>query len=298
VVNMRMYILDALRQPVPIGVAGELYVGGIGVGRGYIHDPERTALAFVADPFSHDPRAKLYKTGDKARYLPDGNIEYLGRLDYQVKIRGFRIELGEIEAILEQHPAVYQSVVIDRLDQSGNKRLIAYVVLNATSEERVSSALRQYMINHLPDYMVPSAFVVLDAIPLTPNGKTDRKALPAPESIDSGQQSELVAARNPTEAELVNIWAEVLHVQPEQLSIHHDFFELGGHSLLATQAASRIRQSFAIDLPLRSYFNEPTIAGLATLIDATRWSLQASQPATLATSALITSDEREIGELL
>ncbi len=140
IINMRMYILDAQLQPVPIGVAGELYVGGIGVGRGYIHDPERTALAFVPDPFSHDPLARLYKTGDKARYLPDGNIEYLGRLDYQVKIRGFRIELGEIEAVLEQHPAVYQAVVIDRLDPSGNKRLIAYVVLKPATERRAGIA--------------------------------------------------------------------------------------------------------------------------------------------------------------
>ncbi|MFN8439523.1 MAG: amino acid adenylation domain-containing protein [Caldilineaceae bacterium] len=301
--NMRMYILDTQRQPVPLGVAGELYVGGIGVGRGYIYDPERTAQAFVPDPFSADPAARLYKTGDKARYLANGNIEYLGRLDFQVKIRGFRIELGEIEAVLEQHPAIYQAVVVDHVDVTGNKRLVAYVVgkeeqvasgkRQVASNELEPATLRQYMNEHLPDYMVPSAFVVLDAIPLTPNGKTDRKALPAPDSLTENEENKITPPRTPTEAKLVDIWAEVLHLPTARVGIYQDFFEMGGHSLLATQAASRIRQNFAIDLPLRTYFNEPTIAGLATWIDATRWATESSQPLN-AVNPL----DREIGELL
>jgi len=276
VVNMRMYILDAAMQPVPIGVAGELYVGGIGVGRGYIHDADRTAAAFVRDPFSSEANARLYKTGDKARYLSDGNIEYLGRLDYQVKIRGFRIELGEIEAVLERHPSVKQCVVVDRADRSGNKKLVAYAVLDKSSASNGAITgidLRRFMNDKLPDYMVPSAFVLLDEMPLTPNGKVNRKALPAPDDVLGMTQIEVVSPRTDTERALVDIWAEVLSVPKSRVGITSDFFELGGHSLLATQAASRIRQTFQIDLPLRTYFNEPTIADLAEYVDATRWAL-------------------------
>ena len=290
VVNMKMYVLDPHMQPVPIGVAGELYVGGMGVGRGYIHDAERTALAFVPDVFSDDANARLYKTGDKARYLPDGNIEYLGRLDFQVKIRGFRIELGEIEAVLEQHPSVRQCVVVDKADRSGNKRLVAYAVLDeANSADVTTLTLRHFMNGKLPDYMVPSVFVLLGAMPLNANGKVDRKALPSPDVALAAAQAEVVAPRTATEKTIVSIWAEVLNVQPERVGIQSDFFELGGHSLLATQVASRMRQAFQIEMPLRAYFNEPTIADLAQYVETAQW---AAQGATVP--ALAGEDEGEI----
>ena len=267
ILNMRMYILDANRQPVPIGVAGELYVGGVGVGRGYIHDPERTALAFVRDPFSADPHARLYKTGDKARYLPDGNIEYLGRLDYQVKLRGFRIELGEIEAVLEEHPAVRQAVVMDRTDQNNSKYLVAYLTADDQTTGVDVAGVRAFVKQRLPEYMVPALFMVLETLPLTPNGKLDRKALPIPDGDIWGASVVYAAPENALQAELVTIWADVLKLAPTTIGIQHSFFELGGHSLLAGQIISRVRTAFAVELPIRELMENPTIAGMAACIE-------------------------------
>ncbi len=273
IINMRMYILDANRQPVPIGVAGELYVGGIGVGRGYIHDAERTAAAFVADPFHADPHARLYKTGDKARYLADGNIEYLGRLDYQVKLRGFRIELGEIEAVLEEEPTVRQAVVIDRVDQNNSKYLVAYLTPNdptmadpATAIDIV--AVRAFVKQRLPDYMVPALFMPLTTLPLTNNGKLDRKALPIPDGDIWGATVPYIAPETALQSELVTIWADVLNLAPATIGIHHSFFELGGHSLLAGQIISRVRTAFAVDLPIRDLMENPTVAGMAASVES------------------------------
>lgn len=266
IINMRMYILDAHRQPVPIGVAGELYVGGVGVGRGYIHDPERTASAFVRDPFSADPHARLYKTGDKARYLADGTIEYLGRLDYQVKLRGFRIELGEIEAVLEEHPAVRQAVVMDRLDQNKNKYLVAYLTPQDAESGVEVAAVRAFVKQRLPEYMVPALFMTLATLPLTNNGKLDRKALPVPDDESWGASVAYVAPQTALQNDLVAIWADVLNLSPATIGIHHSFFELGGHSLLASQIIARLRSAFAVELPIRDLMENPTIAGMESCL--------------------------------
>src|SRR5208337_2668020 len=230
--NAQVYVLDDLLRLLPIGVAGNLYIGGAGLARGYVGRPDLTAEKFIPDPFTGEAGARLYKTGDLARYLPDGNIEYLGRSDHQVKIRGFRIELGEVEGALGQHPAVREAIVLAPEDGSGEKRLVAYV--SAEGETRPSaSELRGFLKDKLPEHMVPAVFVLLEAFPLTANGKVDRHALPTPD----GQRPELdeafVAGRTPTEELLAEIWAQVLGV--ERVGIYDDFFQLGGHSLLATQ---------------------------------------------------------------
>ncbi|HLO02136.1 MAG TPA: amino acid adenylation domain-containing protein, partial [Symbiobacteriaceae bacterium] len=263
IANTKLYVLDERQQPVPVGVAGELYIGGDGLARGYLHRPDLTSERFLADPFSPEPEARMYKTGDLVRYRADGTLEFLGRTDFQVKIRGYRIELGEIEATLALHPAVREAVVAVRQRAAGDKRLVAY--LSAAGEQPTAAAMRHYLREHLPEYMVPSAFVWLEAMPLTPNGKVDRKALPAPEAGD-----EMAAAhtdpQTPVEEILVGIWAEVLGVP--RVSIHDNFFELGGHSLLATQVLARIRDSLGADLPVRAMFERPTVAGLAALVEA------------------------------
>ncbi|RAM49068.1 MAG: non-ribosomal peptide synthetase [Hapalosiphonaceae cyanobacterium JJU2] len=256
--NTQVYILDAYLQPVAIGVAGELYIGGDGLARGYLNRSELTAEKFIPHPFSTDPGARLYKSGDLGRYLPDGNIEFLGRLDHQVKIRGYRIELGEIEAVLTQHPQVQQAVVIAAEEEStGIKRLVGYVV---SQEEHLSTAqLREYLQQRIPSYMVPAVLVRLDSLPLTPNGKVDRKALPTPDGTIARKQ-EYVAPRTPSEELMASIFGKVLGVDP--VSIYDNFFEVGGHSLLATQLISRLRQSFEVELPLKALFESPTIAQL------------------------------------
>ncbi|MFM7910426.1 MAG: non-ribosomal peptide synthetase, partial [Microcystis sp.] len=273
IANTQVYILDSHLQPVPIGVVGELHIGGLGLARGYLNRPQLTQEKFIPNPFEKDEvipptplnkegnePSKLYKTGDLARYLPDGNIEYLGRIDNQVKLRGFRIELGEIEALLNQNQAVQSSCVIVREDNPGDKRLVAYVVpqpeINLTINE-----IRQFLRAKLPDYMVPTAFVLLDTFPLTPNGKIDRRALPVP---DLQSQGEYIAPRNPIEEKIAQIWGEVLKL--ERVSIEDNFFELGGHSLLATQVISRLQETFEIVLPLRYLFESPTIAQLSAVI--------------------------------
>ncbi|CAA9299457.1 Polyketide synthase modules and related proteins, partial [uncultured Leptolyngbya sp.] len=265
IANTQLYILDRFLQPVPIEVAGELHIGGDGLARGYLNRTELTVQKFLPNPFSDEPGSRLYKTGDLARYLPDGNIEFLGRIDNQVKIRGFRIELGEIEAVLRQNRAVQDAVVIDQEYGSGDKRLVAYVV--PSQEHALStSELRRYLKQKLPDHMIPSAFVQLEALPLTPNGKVDRRALPVPDSTRVDLEEAFVAPRTPVEKVLVEIWAEVLGV--ERVGIHDKFLELGGHSLLAIRIVSRLRDTLKVELPISSLFASPTVAELAQRIEA------------------------------
>ncbi|WP_442940787.1 non-ribosomal peptide synthase/polyketide synthase [Nostoc sp.] len=264
--NKTVYILDEHLQPVPIGIAGELHFGGVALAQGYLNRPELTQEKFIPNPFDKSKvksqKSKLYKTGDLARYLPDGNIEYLGRIDNQVKIRGFRIELGEIEAVLSEYPHLQTSCVIAREDIPGNKSLVTYIV-SQKEQTLIINDLRCFLKSKLPEYMVPSAIVILDALPLTPGGKIDRRALPAPD-LHSQLLDKYVAPRSPNEELLTQIWAYVLKV--EQVGIYDNFFELGGHSLLATQLVSRIRNIFKVELPLRELFAAPTVAELAHLI--------------------------------
>ncbi|MFN6515779.1 MAG: non-ribosomal peptide synthase/polyketide synthase [Nostoc sp. CreGUA01] len=288
--NTQIYILDQNLQPVPVGVSGELHIGGVSLARGYLNRPELTQEKFIPNPFDNSKfkiqNSKLYKTGDLARYLPDGNIEYLGRVDNQVKIRGFRIELGEIEAALSQHPHVQASCIIAREDTAGDKRLVAYIVPQPEQTATVS-VLRQFLKSKLPEYMVPSAIVILESIPLTPNGKVDRRALPAPEP-SSELLDKYVAPRTPIEEILALIWQQVLKV--ELVGRHDNFFELGGHSLLATQLISRIRNNLKVELPLRSLFAAPTIAQLAP-------SIQQLQQQNLELSAPPILPRKEHGEI-
>jgi len=261
--NTQVYILDSQLQPVPIGVPGELYIAGDGLARGYFNRPELTARAFISNPFSDEPDARLYKTGDLARYLPDGNIEYLGRIDNQVKIRGYRIELGEIEETLRQHPAVQDAAAIARDDGSGNKGLVAYVVLDPDKLPSISN-LRGYLQEKLPEYMVPSAFVTLESLPLTPNGKLDRRALP--QKCDRvSEETAFTEPQTPTEKELAQIWMAVLEL--EKVGTNESFFDIGGHSLMAMQLVSRVRMRFGVELPLYDFYAAPTIQNLAELVE-------------------------------
>jgi amino acid adenylation domain-containing protein len=262
IANDEIYILDQHRQPVPIGVAGELCIGGTGLAKGYLNQPQQTAERFVRHPCSKDPTARVYRTGDLARFLPDGNVEFLGRLDHQVKIRGFRVEPAEIEAVLRQHELVKQSVIVPYEDRSGEKRLAAYVVL-AKKQAKVED-LRAFLIEKLPEYMIPSAFVTQKSLPLTSNGKIDVRALPAPEETQFTGARDFVTPRNPEEEKLVGIWTQVLRL--DRIGVNDNFFELGGHSLIATQIISRIRNIFRVQMPLHSFLETPTIAGLAEKI--------------------------------
>ncbi|WP_038296370.1 hybrid non-ribosomal peptide synthetase/type I polyketide synthase [[Scytonema hofmanni] UTEX B 1581] len=262
-----VYILDQYQQPVPIGVPGELYIGGASVAPGYLNRAELTTEKFILNPYSTETGEgdRLYKTGDLARYLPDGNIEFLGRIDNQVKIRGYRLELGEVESVLNQHPGVQQAVVLAwEQEQTGEKRLVAYWVAVKTAGVSVSSQeLRQFLQAKVPDYMIPSSLIRLENIPLTANGKIDRRALPLPEQ-DLSQEVDFIAPRTPTEQAIADIFATVLRL--ESVGINNNFFELGGHSLLATQVISRLRETFQIDLPLVSLFTSPTVAGIDLII--------------------------------
>jgi amino acid adenylation domain-containing protein len=261
--NTQIYLLDSEMQPVPGGVTGELFISGDGLARGYLNRPELTGEKFILNPFSHGPGALMYRTGDLARYLPDGNIEFLGRIDHQVKVRGYRIELGEIESTLGQHPFVRETIVIAREYPPGDKRLVAYVVPSEMATV-TTNKLRNYLKEKLPDYMIPSAFVMMDSLPLTPNGKVDRKALPAPEPERTDMEKSFVSPRTPVEEALAGIWCEVLGLK--EVGVHDNFFELGGHSLLATQVMSRLRNVFHVEIPLKSLFENPTIAALALRI--------------------------------
>lgn len=258
IANTDVYVLDSCQQLLPIGVPGELYIGGTGLARGYRNRGELTAERFVSHPFSNRPGARLYRTGDRVRWRPDGRLDYLGRTDHQVKLRGFRIELGEIETVLAKHPEVAHAVVVVREDAPGDKRLVAYLI----SGGRPISipTLLSFVEHQLPAYMVPSAFVPLDAFPLTPNGKIDRRALPAPHREPS-DEAQTARPRTSSEERVAAIWSEVLGVR--EVGVDDDFFDLGGHSLLATRIVSRLRREFGVDVPLRTLFEAPTVAMLA-----------------------------------
>jgi thioesterase domain-containing protein/acyl carrier protein len=263
IANTQIYLLDAQLQPVPVGVAGEVHIGGAGLARGYLNRPELTAERFIPDPFSDAPGARLYKTGDAARYLPDGQIEYINRLDNQVKVRGFRIELGEIEARLRQHEGVSEAVVIVRDDLPGGKTLVAYVVSQREAKPEVGE-LREFVKGTLPEYMLPAFFVFMDALPLTPNGKVNRRALPAPSHASSESERTLVPPRDALERQLAKIWEGVLEVQ--SAGIKDNFFESGGDSLLAVRLFLRVEEAFGKNLPLATLIQTPTIEGLANVL--------------------------------
>jgi amino acid adenylation domain-containing protein len=267
IANTWIYLLDEHLQPVPVGVSGELYIGGDGLARGYLNRPKLTAEKFIPDPFCSQPEARLYKTGDIGRYLPDGAIEFLGRRDRQVKVRGFRIELGEIETALAQHPKVSQATVLVREEVPGEKQLVAYLVCH-DKRALTSAALRAFLKEKLPGFMVPSVFVLLDSLPLTLNGKVDREALPAPGGSVVELESHFVPPRSPTEELLASIWAEVLKL--DKVGIDDNFFDLGGHSLLAMALLSRLRETFEVELPVRTLYTYPTVAGVASRIE-TQW---------------------------
>ncbi len=260
IANAQTYLLDEKLRPVPIGVAGELYIGGAGLSRGYLKRPDLTAERFIPHPFSAEPGARLYKTGDLACYLSDGKIKFLGRADHQVKLRGFRIELGEIEMVLGQHPAVQDKVIIVREDVPGDSRLVAYFVPRQKPAPGVNE-LRSFLREQLPEYMVPSTFVVLEQLPLTRHGKVDRQALPAPESQRPELQAAYLAPRTKLEEIIAAIWQEVLRV--DKVGVNDNFFDLGGHSLLMVQVHSKLRETFSKDISLIEMFRNPTISSLA-----------------------------------
>lgn len=261
--NVEVYLLDADLNPVPVGETGELHIGGPGLALEYHNLPERTAEKFISHPFSDDPTARLYKTGDTVRYLSDGNLEFVGRIDFQVKIRGFRIELGEIETALEQHPMIRQAIVLAREDVPGDKYLVAYVM--PQPEQSVdTTAVRDYLQQKLPLYMVPTALVEMEVFPLTPNGKVDRRALPAPQTHPATATKLVVAPSNSTEAKLLQIWEGVLGVSP--ISITDNFFDLGGHSLLVARLLERVAVEFGTNLPLSTLLQAPTIEQLASIL--------------------------------
>jgi amino acid adenylation domain-containing protein len=266
IANTEIYILDSSFQPAPVGVPGEIYVGGEGLARGYLNRPDLTAEKFIPHPFSRDRGARLFRTGDIGRYLSDGDVEYRGRRDNQVKLRGFRIELGEIEAVLASHPAVRQTVVIARDDERGDRQLLAYVV--PAGEAQATNELRAHLRRKLPNRMIPTAFVSLDALPLTASGKVNRLALPLPGLNQRPAREDFVVPRTPTEEILAGVWADVL--DEPNVGVNDDFFALGGHSLLLARIASRIRESFQLELPLRALFEAPTLAALAERIETAR----------------------------
>ncbi|HKS26460.1 MAG TPA: amino acid adenylation domain-containing protein [Pyrinomonadaceae bacterium] len=270
IADLQAYVLDEQLEPVPVGVAGHLHIGGEGLARGYFNRPELTSERFIPNPFSVEPGSRLYRSGDRARFLESGELEYLGRLDNQVKIRGFRVELGEIESALREHEEVKDCVVLMREDVAGDKRLVAYLVLREQESEPDASVWRSYLQQRLPEYMVPQAFVALEKMPLTASGKVDRRALPAP-SEERVTGREYVAPRNNVEEEISRIWSEVLRV--ERVGVEDNFFELGGHSLLATQVTYRIRDAFQVDVPLHMLFEAPNLAELAAAVSE----LQAEQ---------------------
>ena len=263
--NTRIYILDSRLQPVAQGLAGEIYIGGAGVSRGYLNRPELTAERFMPDPFSAQVGARMYKTGDLARWLADGRIDYLGRNDFQVKIRGFRIEIGEIETLLRQHPQLREAAVAVYEPVPEDKRLVAYAVGHNETVPTLSE-LRDFLKPKLPEFMLPSVFMFLDALPLTPNGKLDRKALPKPDLSRQVTEVEFTAPRTPLERQLAELWAEVLKL--ERIGVHDSFFTLGGHSLLAVKVIAEINKRFATDLALGAIYRSPTIEQLSLIISS------------------------------
>ncbi|HEY0607122.1 MAG TPA: non-ribosomal peptide synthetase, partial [Herpetosiphonaceae bacterium] len=285
--NLTAYVLDRHLTPVPVGVPGELYLGGASLARGYLNRPDLTAQQFIPDPFSTHPGTRLYRTGDLVRWLPDGAIAFLGRVDKQVKVRGFRIEVGEIEAALRQSAAVSDAVVMAREDTLGDRQLVAYIIPQP-SHAPTTRELRNFLLGKLPDYMIPTAFLTLERLPLTVSGKVDRRALPVP---DRQRQLEdaFVAPRTATEQQVAALWLDVLKL--DQVGLHDNFFELGGHSLLATQLIAQLRSTFQVDLPIRHLFAAPTVAGVASVIDRMRWLARRDD-------AIVAADESiEEGEL-
>jgi acyl-coenzyme A synthetase/AMP-(fatty) acid ligase/acyl carrier protein len=260
ITNTQIYVLDAHRQPVPVGVAGELFIGGDGVAAGYKNRDELTAEKFVANPFASGESQKLYRTGDLVRYLADGNIEFLGRIDHQVKLRGFRIELGEIETGLSQHPQVREAVAAVKKDATGEDRLVAYFISRQTPAPPAAE-LRAYLKQRLPDYMVPAAYVMVEAMPLTANGKIDRRRLPEPEPLRSETGARHANPQTDAEKVIAEIWQEVLNL--DHISIEDNFFDLGGHSLLLVEGNSRLRKAFDREIQIVEMFKHPTVAALA-----------------------------------
>jgi acyl carrier protein len=260
IANFDLYILDRQLQPVPVGVSGELHVGGVGLARGYLRRPDLTAERFVPHPFARARGERLYRTGDLCRFRPDGSVEFLGRVDHQVKVRGFRVEPGEIETALREVPGVQDVVVLAREDVPGDKRLVAYLAMPEGLRLPVAE-LRNQLRTRLPEFMIPSACVFLEAMPLTPSKKIDRAALPAPDQSRPELAEHYVPPRNETEEKLAAIASRLLNI--ERVGVEDNFFELGGHSLLATQFVSRVRDAFQVEMPLRLLFEKPTIAELA-----------------------------------
>jgi amino acid adenylation domain-containing protein len=263
--DLEIYLLDSQLQPVPVGVPGEIFVGGAGVGRGYLRRPDLTKQRFIDNPFGAKSGSKLYRSGDLARWLPDGDLEYLGRIDTQVKIRGYRVELNEIVAALNTHPAVQASVVVAREDGTGNLRLLAYIVIRHGQTAPDAGELRNLLRTRLPDYMVPAIFIDLREFPLTLNGKLDRDALPAPDASTTLPDENYLSPRTLLEEKLSSLVANLLGVCP--VGVNDNFFLIGGHSLFGTQVIARIRDTFGVDLPLRSIFESPTPAQMAQEIE-------------------------------
>jgi acyl carrier protein len=270
--NMKVYVLDPYLNPVPVGIPGELYIGGCGLARGYLDRPELTAEKFIPDPFStrsspigpsQVDRAsgeRLYRSGDLVRYLPDGNLEFLGRMDNQVKLRGFRIELGEIESLLNQYPGIRQAVANVREDQPGDHRLVVYLVADSGNDIDPSE-IREYLKAFLPAYMLPSTYVFMEAFPTTSSGKVDRRALPIPDIVHQPSGASQGAPQTPLEQVLAGIFSQVLGVT--SISVHDNFFDMGGHSLLAIRLSSQIGETFDLEIPMRTVFESPTVAEMA-----------------------------------
>jgi amino acid adenylation domain-containing protein len=282
IANTQIQILDAHQQPVPIGIPGEMYISGRGVVRGYLNRPELTAERFIHDPFADIDNQRSYRTGDLARFLANGKIEYLQRIDNQVKFRGFRIELGEIEATIALDPQVREVIAIVREDIADDQKLVAYLVLAPGAEpEQLIPQLRQFLKGKLPEYMVPAILMAIEQMPLTPNGKVDRRALPIPDAARRDLETSYIAPTTPIEQQMTKIWGEILKL--DKIGIHDNFFELGGYSLLGTQAIARLRQLFGVDLALRALFELPTIAELANRIETLQWATQSQANAPAAT---------------
>jgi hypothetical protein len=263
--NTEVYVLDRQQRLQPTGVPGELYVGGVGVSQGYYNKPEQTESAFVLSPLATQPQRRLYRTGDLVRYRVDGCLEFLGRLDNQVKIRGFRVELNGIVHHLQQQPGVQRAVVVMQADRQGQPQLVAYVIAGAAATSLTPDSLRQQLRQTLPGYMVPAAFVIVDNIPLTSNGKIDLQALPAPQASAFGLNIPLEPPQSPTEKQLAAIWQQLLGY--DQIGRHTNFFEIGGHSLLVTQVLARIRAAFQVEVSMRRFFTGPTLMEVAAAID-------------------------------
>src|ERR1019366_1835912 len=286
IANTSCYVLDDRMQPVPIGVSGVLFVGGAGVARGYIGQPELTVELVTPDPFAAAPESRMYNTGDLARWLHDGNLEFLGRSDDQVKIRGYRVEPAEVEVALRSHSQVAEAVVVSADGASGERRLVAYCTTVGPAGE---DNLRSHLADRLPEFMVPSAIVIIDAIPRTPSGKIDRLALPDPQTVSETAGVAYVAPRTPVEQAIAAVWSQTLGVQ--RIGAQDDFFELGGHSLLATQVVAQVRSEFAVDLPLHSLFTCPTVELLAAEIVQMMGASEEDETAKLLTALEGLSDE-------